>query len=143
MIPPSNQQTLGSLATVCIPQLAPRSLEAIDGPYDLWEEAAKESLELVLDAENQPMILLDRCVGASDGRRPGPHLFYTCDSSGSRARQLSLCLHAGLPLLRVSEHEMMEFSCHEEAVSVRPFSVFDNSKLPTVTCECAFPEEPL
>lgn len=41
-------------------QLNPRSLEAFDGPYDLWEEAAKEALELVLDAANQPMILLDR-----------------------------------------------------------------------------------
>lgn len=43
-------------------QLNPRSLEAFDGPYDLWEEAAKEALELVLDAANQPMILLDRFV---------------------------------------------------------------------------------
>lgn len=40
-------------------QLSPRSLEAFDGPYDLWEEAAKESLELLLDADNQPMLLLD------------------------------------------------------------------------------------
>lgn len=41
-------------------QLSPRSLEAFDGPHDLWEEAAKESLELLLDADNQPMLLLDR-----------------------------------------------------------------------------------
>lgn len=41
-------------------QLNPRALEAFDGPYDLWEEAAKESLELLLDADNHPMILLDR-----------------------------------------------------------------------------------
>ncbi|CAM9786873.1 unnamed protein product, partial [Sphacelaria rigidula] len=47
--------------------LSPRSLEAFDGPYDLWEEAAKESLELLLDADNQPMLLLDgpaECEGA-------------------------------------------------------------------------------
>lgn len=37
-------------------------MESFDGPYDLWEEAAKEALELVLDAANQPMILLDRFV---------------------------------------------------------------------------------
>lgn len=43
-------------------QLDPRALEAFDGPYDLWEEAAKESLELLLDADNHPMILLDRFV---------------------------------------------------------------------------------
>lgn len=43
-------------------QLNPRALEAFDGPYDLWEEAAKESLELLLDADNHPMILLDRLV---------------------------------------------------------------------------------
>ena len=41
-------------------QLNPRSLDAFDGPYDLWEEAAKESLQLLLDAANHPMILLDR-----------------------------------------------------------------------------------
>ncbi|CAM9525456.1 unnamed protein product [Pylaiella littoralis] len=39
--------------------LNPRSLEGFDGPYDLWEEAAKELLQLLLDAENHPMILLD------------------------------------------------------------------------------------
>lgn len=43
-------------------QLNPRALEAFDGPFDLWEEAAKESLELLLDADNHPMILLDRLV---------------------------------------------------------------------------------
>lgn len=41
-------------------QLHPQSLESFDGPYDLWEEAAKESLELLLDAGNHPMILIDR-----------------------------------------------------------------------------------
>jgi len=41
-------------------KLNPRSLEAFDGPYDLWEDAAKESLQLLLDADNHPMILLDR-----------------------------------------------------------------------------------
>lgn len=41
-------------------QLNPRSLEGFDGPYDLWEEAAKELLQLLLDADNHPMILLDR-----------------------------------------------------------------------------------
>lgn len=44
------------------PQLNPRALEAFDGPYDLWEEAAKESLEFLLDADNHPMLLLDRFV---------------------------------------------------------------------------------
>ncbi|CAM9307230.1 unnamed protein product [Scytosiphon promiscuus] len=39
--------------------LDPQSLESFDGPYDLWEEAAKESLELLLDADNHPMILID------------------------------------------------------------------------------------
>lgn len=43
-------------------QLNPRALEDFDGPFDLWEEAAKESLELLLDADNHPMILLDRLV---------------------------------------------------------------------------------
>eukprot|EP00752_Nemacystus_decipiens_P015194 g13529.t1 len=42
-----------------VAMLNPRALEAFDGPYDLWEEAAKESLELLLDADNHPMLLLD------------------------------------------------------------------------------------
>eukprot|EP00903_Cladosiphon_okamuranus_P008491 g8158.t1 len=42
-----------------IAMLNPRALESFEGPYDLWEEAAKESLELLLDADNHPMILLD------------------------------------------------------------------------------------
>ena len=58
--PPLQYRTCCIFPLACHLQLNPRSLEAFDGPYDLWEEAAKEALELVLDAANQPMILLDR-----------------------------------------------------------------------------------
>lgn len=54
------QRSIRPLLRMDFVQLAPLSLEVIDGPYDLWEEAAKETLELILDSDKQPMILLDR-----------------------------------------------------------------------------------
>ncbi|CAM9929328.1 unnamed protein product, partial [Ectocarpus sp. 12 AP-2014] len=56
---PLHDKVNGFFLAEGVNMLHPQSLESFDGPYDLWEEAAKESLELLLDAGNHPMILID------------------------------------------------------------------------------------